>query len=197
MSDLTKLTNSSRPKSPQLWALILAFGFGFVGIIAFLFYLIRSGDYENSTWNAMRRLSFVQTIPIAIAAFFFALWVMNDLPLSKRRLCAIAAGLIFWGCACYILLSVRGGFYWEIEQARITAATQDISSFKTVLTQFKADNDHFPVGPNGLSELMIRPEGATNWKGPYIDKDRLPTDPWGHAYIYVCPGKYNPSSTLR
>ena len=25
-----------------------------------------------------------------------------------------------------------------------------------------------------------------------MEKD-IPLDPWGHSYIYVCPGKHNPS----
>jgi general secretion pathway protein G len=79
------------------------------------------------------------------------------------------------------------------EQARITAAGQDISSFKTALSMYEVDNGFFPKGQNGLADLMVRPNGAPNWKGPYLDKDKLPQDPWGKPYQYKFPGTHNPS----
>ncbi len=39
---------------------------------------------------------------------------------------------------------------------------------------------------------MVKPRDANNWHGPYMEKD-IPLDPWGHPYVYECPGKRNPS----
>ena len=34
-----------------------------------------------------------------------------------------------------------------------------------------------------------------NWHGPYMQNESgIPSDPWGNPYIYLCPGKHNPSS---
>ena len=49
-------------------------------------------------------------------------------------------------------------------------------------------------GKNGLQALMHKPSNASNWKGPYLDKDVLPDDPWDNAYVYENPGKHNPTS---
>ena len=50
--------------------------------------------------------------------------------------------------------------------------------------------------PKSLLELIQQPRstGAQNWHGPYLDSDAIPKDPWGNEYVYVCPGKHNPSS---
>ncbi len=60
---------------------------------------------------------------------------------------------------------------------------------QSALDAFKADTGSYPKGSNGLLELVQQPAGATNWRGPYLDK--LPNDPWGHKYIYEYPGQHN------
>ena len=59
----------------------------------------------------------------------------------------------------------------------------------TALDAFKRDTGHYPTGTNGLLELVQRPPDTTNWHGPYLEF--IPKDPWGHDYIYECPGKHN------
>jgi general secretion pathway protein G len=83
-------------------------------------------------------------------------------------------------------------FSGRTEQARNTAAQSQISTFGTALDAFEVDNGYYPKGRNGLQDLMAQPRDAQNWKGPYLKTD-LPNDPWGHPYIYECPGKHNAS----
>jgi general secretion pathway protein G len=40
----------------------------------------------------------------------------------------------------------------------------------------------------------VAPRNNKNWRGPYLQTDSIPKDPWGNDYIYECPGKHNPSS---
>src|SRR5579863_3653704 len=77
------------------------------------------------------------------------------------------------------------------EQARVTAAQQQIANFKTALDSFEVDNGYFPKGNNGLMDLVVRPRDAGNWHGPYLEK--IPVDPWNQPYVYNCPGKHNPT----
>jgi general secretion pathway protein G len=77
------------------------------------------------------------------------------------------------------------------EQARVTAAQQQIANFKTALDSFEVDNGYFPKGKNGLNDLVQQPRDAANWHGPYLE--HIPVDPWGNPYIYDCPGKHNPT----
>ena len=56
------------------------------------------------------------------------------------------------------------------------------------------DNGYYPKGKNGLQDLIQQPRDAQNWRGPYLQTDRIPQDPWGNEYIYECPGRHNPTS---
>jgi general secretion pathway protein G len=74
-------------------------------------------------------------------------------------------------------------------EARIKATRVQIASFDTALGVFEVENGYFPSGLNGLKDLVQRPRDAAEWHGPYIPK--IPKDPWGHEYIYECPGNQN------
>ena len=84
-------------------------------------------------------------------------------------------------------------FAGRTEQARQTAAQSQIANFGTMLDAFEVDMGSYPKGKNGLQDLVQAPRDAQNWKGPY-SKSAIPNDPWGHPYVYECPGKHNPNS---
>jgi general secretion pathway protein G len=83
-------------------------------------------------------------------------------------------------------------FTGRTEQARVTAAQTQISTFGTALDAFEVDTGSYPRGQDGLNQLLVQPADVTNWRGPYLKSD-IPLDPWGHAYVYEFPGKVNPS----
>ena len=81
------------------------------------------------------------------------------------------------------------------EQARQTAAKTQIGAFSTALSAFEVDNGYYPRGKDGLQALLVKPNDAQNWRGPYLEeRGGIPNDPWGRPYLYVCPGKHNASS---
>lgn len=74
------------------------------------------------------------------------------------------------------------------EEARVTAARTDVNNLMQALKLYRLDNQRYPSGEQGLQALVTKPTtGAVppNWK-PYLEK--LPNDPWGHAYQYANPG---------
>ena len=79
-------------------------------------------------------------------------------------------------------------------EAKITAANMQIKNFKTALELFKLDNGFYPSTEQGLNSLVHKPtigREPTNYKKDgYIEK--IPLDPWGHPYIYRCPGEHAP-----
>ena len=83
-------------------------------------------------------------------------------------------------------------FAGRSQQAKVAAAKTEIGTFKTALGLFEADNGYYPQSSAGLNALIEQPSNAKDWKGPYIDKNSIPLDPWGNAYIYNYPGKINP-----
>jgi general secretion pathway protein G len=84
-------------------------------------------------------------------------------------------------------------FSGRTEQARLTAAQSQISTFGTALDSFEVDVGYYPKCRNGLNDLFTQPRDAQSWRGPYM-KNEIPKDPWGNDYVYECPGKNNPSS---
>jgi general secretion pathway protein G len=80
------------------------------------------------------------------------------------------------------------------KQAQVAATQTQIATFKTALDAYEVDNGYYPKGKNGLMDLIQQPRDAQNWRGPYIQSDSIPKDPWGNDYIYECPGRHNPSS---
>ncbi|MHB8520842.1 MAG: type II secretion system major pseudopilin GspG [Limisphaerales bacterium] len=86
-------------------------------------------------------------------------------------------------------------FTGTTERARRTQAQTQISTFSTALDMFETDMGYYPKGTSGLMDLIQRPRDGQNWHGPYLKSESgIPLDPWGHPYIYECPGKHNPSS---
>jgi general secretion pathway protein G len=80
------------------------------------------------------------------------------------------------------------------EDARISAAKGDLAAFRTALNAYEVDNGKFPQAAQGLVALVAKPTAAPepkNWKGPYIDRNEIPKDPWGNEYQYLCPGAKN------
>ena len=75
------------------------------------------------------------------------------------------------------------------EQARVTAAQADLASIKTTLDAFEVDNGYYP---KSIQDLVLAPNTAKNWHGPYLEK--VPQDPWGNNYVYYFPGKHNTGS---
>jgi len=74
------------------------------------------------------------------------------------------------------------------DEARVTAARQDIAALMQALKLYKLDNRRYPSVEQGLAALVRKPTVAPlpdNWK-PYLD--RLPKDPWGNDYQYLNPG---------
>jgi general secretion pathway protein G len=71
-------------------------------------------------------------------------------------------------------------------------AVVQIAVFKTALDAFHEDCGRFPSSAEGLGSLTARPAGVseTQWHGPYLEA-AIPPDPWGHDYIYRCPGAHN------
>ena len=82
-------------------------------------------------------------------------------------------------------------FFDKPGEARQVKARSDIQSLATALNMYRLDNFAYPSTNQGLEALVTKPGGlpeARNWKaGGYVD--RLPTDPWGRAYVYLCPGQ--------
>lgn len=77
-------------------------------------------------------------------------------------------------------------------QAKQVKAKVDISALETALKLYKLDNGGFPSTEQGLQALVEKPETGNvpkKWREEgYLDKSKVPKDPWGNEFVYLSPG---------
>lgn len=78
------------------------------------------------------------------------------------------------------------------EEARRMKARVQIESIETALKLYKLDNGSYPTTDQGLQALIEAPtvgQLARAWReGGYLEKGKVPKDPWGNEYVYLSPG---------
>jgi len=95
------------------------------------------------------------------------------------------------------------------EEARRMKARVQIESIETALKLYKLDTGSYPTTEQGLEALVseqasdtlitkpgivgLAPGSGTDsksWrKGGYLEKGKVPKDPWGNDFVYLCPGE--------
>lgn len=91
---------------------------------------------------------------------------------------------------------VGPAIFRNVADAKSSAARSQIELYALALNSYRLDNDVFPSQEQGLEALRTLPtagEAPRNWRGPYLSKMVSP-DPWGRPYVYVSPGRANPSA---
>lgn len=87
------------------------------------------------------------------------------------------------------MASVAAPIYLNyIKSANVKAAKTQIKELENALTGYRLDVGSYPDGEDGLEALVENLQDEEKWNGPYI-RPRVPKDPWGNDYIYVCPGE--------
>ncbi len=83
-------------------------------------------------------------------------------------------------------------FMGRTDDARAVKARVDISGLVTALQLYKLDNGSYPTTEQGLLALVEKPSiepVPLNWKDKgYLEKSKIPKDPWGRDYLYLSPG---------
>lgn len=78
------------------------------------------------------------------------------------------------------------------EDARRMKARVQIESIGTALRLYRLDNGAYPTTGQGLRALVEQPAGGripAAWReGGYLERGRVPLDPWGNEYVYISPG---------
>ncbi len=68
-------------------------------------------------------------------------------------------------------------------------------SMQAPLGAYRMNMGDFPSTAEGLQALIAAPANhAERWRGPYLQENKLPLDPWGEPYQYRYPGVRNKNS---
>ena len=99
-----------------------------------------------------------------------------------------------------IVIVILGILAWQVvprimgkpEEARRLKARMDIASLETALKMYKLDNGVYPSTEQGLQALIEAPtigQLPRKWrKGGYLERGKVPLDPWDSEFIYLSPG---------
>jgi len=99
-----------------------------------------------------------------------------------------------------IVIVILGILVWQIaprimgkpEEAKRLKSQMDIATLETALKLYKLDNGVYPSTEQGLQALVEPPSVGVlprKWReGGYLEKGRVPKDPWGGEYVYLSPG---------
>ena len=78
------------------------------------------------------------------------------------------------------------------EQAKRLKARMQIEQIEQALKLYYLDNGDYPSTEQGLSALVeqatVEPVPKRWREGGYLEKGKVPDDPWGSPYVYVSPG---------
>jgi general secretion pathway protein G len=78
------------------------------------------------------------------------------------------------------------------DEAKLLKAKMQIESMETALKLYKLDNGAYPTTDQGLDALVSQtdiPPVPRKWReGGYLEKGKVPSDPWGNAFVYLSPG---------
>lgn len=78
----------------------------------------------------------------------------------------------------------------RLDASKVQAADAQVKMLRSAVMTLQLDLGRIPTEAEGLALLSTAPANpreAALWRGPYLD-DKLPLDPWGHAYQYAVPG---------
>ena len=113
-------------------------------------------------------------------------WIADNRGFSLIELMVVV--IILGILAMYIGPKLMG----RTEQAKETQARVQMEALETALKLYKLDNGVYPSTEQGLLALIEQPETGIvpkRWrKGGYLEKGKVPPDPWGNEFIYVSPG---------
>ncbi|HBE81068.1 MAG TPA: type II secretion system protein GspG [Firmicutes bacterium] len=97
----------------------------------------------------------------------------------------------------FIITMVAPNIINSLQSGQIKAARSQIGSTENVLNSYYLDTSSYPTTEQGLKALIEKPTApptSDSWNGPYIQKNKIPVDPWGHELHYKSPGDHNSES---
>jgi general secretion pathway protein G len=74
---------------------------------------------------------------------------------------------------------VYQAFFPKVDQARDQTTRTQMDIIALALDSYRLDVGEYPPALGDLVE-----SSSPRWKGPYLQKGRVPKDPWGNEYSY-------------
>jgi general secretion pathway protein G len=87
------------------------------------------------------------------------------------------------------------------EEAKQLKAKMQIEQLEQALKLYYLDNGEYPTTEQGLTALVQKPTTEPvpkRWReGGYLEKGKVPRDPWKNPYVYTSPGSHSSDFDLE
>lgn len=77
-------------------------------------------------------------------------------------------------------------------RAKSRTAMIQMENLKGAIQLFYLDVGRYPSEAEGLQALVVAPQGADGWLGPYLESDADRSDPWERPFLYRSPADEKP-----
>lgn len=71
------------------------------------------------------------------------------------------------------------GFFPQVEKTKVQTVKTQMDIFALALDTYRLDVGEYPASLDDLVQ-----SSSPRWKGPYLQKGKVPKDPWGNEYAY-------------
>lgn len=83
-----------------------------------------------------------------------------------------------------ILALVGPGIMRRFGAAKVDAAKSSLKGIQTTINLFQVDVGAYPDRLTDLVRKPVNERKARGWKGPYLEQEDVPEDPWNNDYVY-------------
>ena len=120
---------------------------------------------------------------------------MKDKATKKQKGFTLIELMVVMVILATLAFIVAPKFLGEPEKAKRLKAEVTIANMETALKTYYLDNGFYPTTDQGLEALIREPTADPipgKWReGGYLEKGRVPSDPWGYEFVFLSPGMHN------
>lgn len=112
---------------------------------------------------------------------------MKRLQFAQQRGFTLVELIVVIAVLAVITAIVAPQLFDKADDAKAKAAAIQIEKVGNAISLYKLEVGSYP---GELEDLVSKPSGADNWKGPYLKKKKLLKDPWNNDLLYLQPGQH-------
>ena len=110
----------------------------------------------------------------------------SDIPLrtNKEAGFTLTELLVVLVILSLIAAAITPQIMGRLDSSKVKAAKLQLQTLSSALDMYKIDTGEYPAQQEGLTALLIRPQSADVWDGPYVKSTGAIIDSWNNPIEY-------------